>query len=390
MPYFYKLLLKYEWRTLVFGAFGAFVLAALLFAVGPIVDGSDEFVVRELKRRASFMAKLIVEQNSPLLQQRMEGKTLIPESISRGEGVRQAFLVDLESRIVAPADKLNQYLTTGPAAVAAVKAKQQFVEQGRVKGVVVGAGAHTIVAVEPLILYSPQEGRNIPVAMGVVALDATVALQGAGDAMLLYSEALIWLCIFGLVIGLVLYRVTLKPLQVLHDEVDRSLKGEHLTLTREIKFAELGQLLDGIDTALQRAAKATQMEQSGMVDSGGGALATDELASPFRMLGDALGVPFAFCDAERIPQYLNAAFEDVTGIRLSHGERSPLQALARDQAFGAFLTELFDRSLGSSGEPVTDDFEFSGVPYAIQLACLGGSGGRCRGFVLVARRKEGF
>jgi hypothetical protein len=297
--------------------------------------------------------------------------------------------VDLDSRILAPAEKLNQNLTSGPAAVAAVKAKHQFVDQGRIKGLVMNSGAHTIVAVEPVILYSPQEGKNIPVAMGVIALDASIAVQGPGEVMVLMSESLIWLSAFALIIAMIVYRLTLKPLQILHDEVDRSLKGEVLTLTRDIKFAELGQLLDGVETALQRAARATQSDGGPSGDSTGmGALSTDDLVCSFKVLGDASSSAVAFCDSDLRPVYLNGVFEEVTGIRHSPGEAGTLASLARDQAFGSLLSDLFDRSPGVP-DGVADEFEFSGVAFAVQMVCLGGAANRCKGYVFVARRKEG-
>jgi hypothetical protein len=193
---------------------------------------------------------------------------------------------------------------------------------------------------------------------------------------------------FAVLVALILYRLTLKPLQVLNDEIDRSLKGETNGLSREIKFMELAQLQDGIETALQRARQSAQNETSKNEEgSGTGSIAVDDLSASCRMVGEISPFPIAFCESDRRPVYLNTAFEDVTGIRISFGESTPLSGLARDQAFGSFLTDLFDRSQGMNG-PIEEEFEFSGVPFLVQVLCLGWSGTRSKGFILVARRRE--
>jgi PAS domain-containing protein len=389
MPYFYKLMLTYEWRTLLLGSFAAFIGIALLGVVGPLVQSADDLVVREVEHRAQAMAKVLVEINQPLIQQRAESRVTVPESIERGLGVKQAMLVDMDLRILAPSEKLNQYLTTGSISAITAKAKQQFLDQGRSKAVTVTTSNGAVVVVEPMVLYSQRDGKNIPVAMGVVSLDSLVVTQGAGDVAVTFSNSLIVLGVAGLLISLLLYRVTLKPLQILHEEMDRALKGEGSTITREIKFSELGQLLDVAETAIQRAARGGSAGQDGAV--GGSVLpsVSEEIAA-FRMLGDVTSTPVAVCDSDRRPVYLNTSFEDVTGIRADAGEMQQLSALARDQAFGAFLSDLFDRSPGVP-EGLAEDFEFSGVCFNVRMVALSssnGGGGQPRGFVLFARRQE--
>lgn len=385
MPPLYKLLLKHEWSTLLFAAFGVFGLVSIVFVLMPQLHQGELMVIREMERRAALLARVIVESNSGQIQQQQEGRTSIHQAISNARGVRQALLVDLESRIIAPPERLNQYLSEGPAAVAATYAKKQFAENGR-SSTYITSNSRTVVAIEPMILFSPKEGKNIPVAMGVVALDASLALQSMGDQTVSYFEAMILLGFFGLIISLAVYRLTLKPLQILHEEVDRSLKGDRVTLTREIRFSELGQLLDVVDTALQRAANsggsATNSEATGSQ-----LMISDDAIFSYRMLAEALGSPVAICDSERRPVYLNPSFEEVTGVRMEFGESRPLAEMARDQAFGVLLTDLFDRSPGLQ-DGIVEDFEFSGVPFRIKIVAVCTPSGQARAFVLLAQRME--
>jgi pSer/pThr/pTyr-binding forkhead associated (FHA) protein len=386
MPSVYQLLLKHEWSTLLFWGFGLFAVLSVAFVLLPQVQLGDQLVIREMERRAAGMARVIVETNTSFIQQQQEGKTAILQSIANGRGVRQALLVDLDSRIIAPADRHNSYLSQGVAAVEATRARKRFLE-GRTGIYTAVSGADTVVAVEPMILYSPKEGKNIPVAMGIVTLDGSISLSGIFDQAISYLQALIILGVFGVVIALVLYRLTLKPLQVLHDEVDRSLKGERLSLTRELKFSELGQLLDVVETALQRSASASASGPGGGMESSVDQGLRDDAVASYRMLADSLPSPVAVCDSERRPLYVNQAFEDVTGIRMDIGESRQLSALARDQAFGVLLSDLFDRSPGSM-DGVSEDFEFSGVAFRVRMAALMSSGGQARAYVFLAQKSE--
>lgn len=387
MPYFYKLMLTYEWRTLLAGAFGVFVVLAVLLVVEPAVTSSDEQVIREVQQRARVLARVVVESNQGSIQQRLLGQTAIPEAIARARGVRQAILVDMDGRTLAPAEKVSTYQTTGTIAASIMNAKKQFMEQGQLKSYVKVRGSESVVVVEPMVLYSPKDGKNVPVAMGVVEVDSSMAVQSMGDVAVALSNALIWLSVMGGVIAIILYRITLKPLQILHDEMDRALKGEGAAVTREVKFSELGQLLDVVETAIQRATKGGSSDgSSGLAGVGAAASVADEVGA-YKMLGDASSFAVAVCDAERRPVYLNGPFENVTGIRHEFGESQPLSGLARDQAFGSLLSDLFDRT-PSSPDGLGEDFDFSGVPFHVRMVALNGSGGQPRGFVLTARRQE--
>jgi PAS domain-containing protein len=347
-------------------------------------------LLKELERRATTMARVIVESNIQAIQQQAEAKTAVLKSVEGAKGVRQALLVDLDSRIIAPPERYNQYLSDGPAAVVARRAKRLFVEEGRTAAVVSSADARNVVSVEPMILFSPREGRNIPVAMAVVSIDAGSALAGFGEESVAYMEALIIMGVVGAIISLLLYRLTLRPLQVLHDEMDRSLKGERLVLSRELKFVELRQLQDLVETALQRVASQGSSSSPAGLDGSleeSARLGEDTIAS-YRVLGDACPQPVAVCDGQRRGVYFNASFEDVTGIRFDPMENRPLQELARDQAFGVLLDDLFQRcsSGGGGGQEL---FEFSGVNFNVRMVAVPGPGLQPRGFVFMAQRVEG-
>ncbi|NDD90913.1 FHA domain-containing protein [bacterium] len=386
MPYLYQFLLKVEWRNLVFGSYFLLTLIAIVFAVFPAIQAGDELVIRELQRRGRLMARLIVESNIPYIANKAEARSEIPEAIAKGSGVLQAYLTDLDGRFLAPAARLNQYVTSGASAVVLTKARAAFLN-GQVDTFIVPGTSSTLVAVEPMFIYSPKESKNIPVAMGVVTLDSGIAVHGIGKTAVIVSEALLWLAFFAVILALAVYRLTLKPLEIINNQIDRTLKGDlREEFSRECKFEELSGLQDMIEALLRRAASA-QLSESRKETGTSSISIADECLYPFRTLGEQMAHGMAFCDSERRLLFMNSSLEELSGIRSDNGMMQNLPDQARDQAFASLLNDLFDRA-GRTPEGASEEFEFSGVPYRIQMVAVGVSSSSPRGYVLITTRSE--
>jgi hypothetical protein len=381
MPYFYALNLKHEWRILVLGAMAVFAVGNLILSVYPLIAQNRTALIREMGRRASFIARQMAEHNAPALAARAETKTDIG-SVDTAEGVRVALLTDLDSRILAPGTKLNQYLTSGGEANLAIKAKKAFLE-GRENGVVAEVDDSTICAIEPVRILSTQAGRNITVGMAIVSIDTSLATPDIGEMGMTYSETLILTGLLGGIILFILYKLTLKPFSVLNEDMDKVLKGDMPEVTHEFKFEELDQLWDIIGSALQRIPKGGG---SGMEGGGYGGPSADELAGPFKMIGGVSKYPVMVCDGERKILYLNSMFEDVSGIRSDNALGQVLSAVARDQSLGEFMNDLFDRAQPGT-EGVAEDYDFSGVGYKCHVSCVGTGSNKC--YMLAAIKAEG-
>lgn len=381
MPVFYSLNLKHEWRVICVGAMAVFAVGNLAVSVYPLIEQNRAALIREMGKRASFMAKQIAEHNAPAIASRAETKTEIG-SAENADGVRVALLTDLDSRILAPGTKLNQYLTSGPEAAMAIKAKQAFIN-GRETGIVAECDEETICAVEPVRIVSQTAGRNVTVGMAIVSIDSSLATPDLGEMSMTYSETFILTGLLGALILLILYRVTLKPLRQLNEDMDQVLKGDLSQVTHEFKFEELNPLWDLINSALQRVPRGT----SGV----GGALGsagptTEELAGPLRMFGEVASFPVLVCDGDKRVLYMNMPFEDVSGIRSDNSIGQEIASVARDQSFAQFVIDLFDRAMPGT-EGVSEDNDFSGVSYKCRASCVGSGTSKC--YVLAATRVEG-
>lgn len=386
MPIFYNMSLRQEWRSLAYGVIGVFVVLNLVVSVQPLLESSRASIVREVMQRARFMAREIADRNSPFLAARTETKTEIgaPENAA---GVRLAMLTDMEMRIIAPAAKLNQYLTYGSEAQFVARTRDRF-RNGLQTGVTAELDASTVVAVEPVMVLSTQAGKNIPVGIAVVSIDTTLSTATMGEMGVVYSETLILTGIMALIMGLILYRLTLKPFEVLGDDLDKALKGDLPQVTHEFKLMELDSLWDMINSAIQRIPKnAVADPLGGAAESG---VPLDHCVAAFQAMGDAGGPAVVICGADQKVLYLNARFEEISGIRSEGATGQEVLSLVRDQALGALLTDFFSRAT-PGGAPIEEDFEFSGVTYKVRALALGGTtvGSPVTGFVITASKAEG-
>ena len=385
MPLFYGLNFRNEWHTLCALLMALFILGTLVLTVYPLVEANRKTVVAEVARRAQFMAKQIAERNAGALAANAETRTEIG-SLANEEGVRVAVLADLDLRIIAPSTQLNQYFTVGAEAIAAEKARSAF-RNGRETGFRYELDAETVIAIEPVKILNPQLAKNVVVAMAVVSIDTTLSVPNAGEIGMVYSETLIFSAILGALLLMILYRMTLKPFQVLNDDIDRALKGEINQVTHEFRIEELNPLWDVINSTVQRVARAGSITDAGSASSGGGSVSEDSVGA-LRMMGDAVEFGIAMCDADRKVVYLNGAFEDVSGLRLDSVEGQELASVARDQAFGSLVSDLFERA-ASGGSTTSEDFDFSGVAFKVGVTSLGSMGSSAKGYVLILKRTEG-
>jgi pSer/pThr/pTyr-binding forkhead associated (FHA) protein len=382
MPYFYSFNEKYEWRFVAVSLICVFIFLNLFVSVSPLMDAHEKALNREITKRAQVMARELADRNTAALAARQESKTEIG-LIEREEAVRAAVIIDLENRIIAPANKANQYFTVGPEANFAVRAKNMFLK-GREQGVFGKVDSMTVAAVEPIKVLNPQQGRNEVVALAVVAIDTTLANPGAGEMSLVYSYTLVLTGMIALFIFYILYRVTLKPLEVMNERIDQTLRGEHVEMKSPVYFSEIDSLWDVIDSTLKRMPKGGD---SGLGNLGGGGVSIEDLIGPLKAMATLSREGIMVLDESRKILFLNSILEEISGIRFDSSQGLPLSQASRDQAFSMFTQDLMDRTVVGT-EGLIEEIEFSGVNYRVQCVAFG-SLGTPQCYVLMTSRVDG-
>jgi PAS domain-containing protein len=382
MPFFYGLSMKNEWRLVSVGILAAFCVANMFISIAPLLEGARKNIVRETERRAAFMAHQLADFNSPLLAGHAESRMELG-SVENADGVKFAAVTDLDIRILAPLSRQNQYLTTGSEALLTTKARDAF-RNGRETGIAGELDSSTVIAIEPLKAFNQATGKNMVIGMAIVSIDTTLATMGIGDIGLIYSETIIITVILGAFALLVLYRLTLKPLQLLGDDMDKALKGDMGQVTHEFKFEELNPLWDLINSALQRIPRASG--GFGGNQKTEPPVTAEDFSGPLRALAGFVKVGLVVFDQDKKIVSMNAQFEELSGIREDSAVGQEIGTVARDQAFAALTHDLFER-VQAGGEGSSDDFEFSGISYRVHALAFGSSG-TVKCYILVTHRAE--
>lgn len=380
MPIFYGMNFKNQWKVISVGAFGIFLLASLFLTTFPILNETKDSVAKEASKRATFMAKQIADRNAPILAARQESKAEIG-SAETADGVRVAVLTDMDNRVIAPASKSDAFLASGGEGVLLVKARDLF-RKGRETGIVSRMDDQTVAAIEPVKVASTVAGKNVVVGMAIVSIDTSLSTPSFGEDGLVYSETLIITGILGAILLLILYRLTMKPLEVLGDDLDKALKGDLSQVTREFKFEELTPLYDLINSTLQRLPRGGSSSPQAAPEP-----SVDEYLGPLRMLGETLKGGVVVFDHQRRIVYLNGIFEEISGIRADSASGQYLGSVARDQSLGSFANDLMDRLIVGS-EGLAEDYEFSGITYRVKISAFGSSTLTSQCYLMIAVRSE--
>jgi PAS domain-containing protein len=383
MPRFYHWNEKYEWKFLAMGLFGVSLMGAVLLAMDPVLTEGAKALKLEIQKRAKFMARQVVDQNSAILAQ---GHTtrLDLGRIPQEPGVRLVALVDMDQTILMPSAQANRKLTTGPEALMSVAASKIFrneSEQGIVREVL---GGTRVIAIEPLRTLNPKLGRNEVRAMAIVSLDTSQSLLALGDSSMQFMEAMMFSCLLGGIAFLILYRITLKPFEVLQTDLDRVLKGEAHEIKQNYRFEELNPVWNILVSLVSRVPKGPEGMSTGL----GEFHSRDEWIEPLKLMADRSPTPACVCDQEKRILHFNESFASMTQWRLEESLGQELWSQSRDEGFEKFLKNLLEQSF-PGGNPVEDMTELSGTNFRFEAVAFGISGSIPKAYLVVAQRGDG-
>lgn len=374
LNFVYNLNEKHEWNVMMAGMFGVMTIASAVLAVYPIVERVNDKLQNEAAQRALLLARQIVERNAAYVYEKMEARTEV-QFVEKEPGVKAAYLVDIEGRIMAPGRKINQYLNDATESAFSSVARAAFSDRDSVERIVRHYGDIVAVSV-PLKLFNQSTGKNVPVAASLVFFDRGIIVLDSGTEALIYIQAAIMIAIIAVVIFFSLYRLTLRPLTALNDDIDTVLKGNAVVVDKRFKMQEIEPLIDIVNAALQRVSGG----------GGGGASAdnSDDVASLLKFAaGRMVGAGMLLFSADKKVLYVSPFMEEIAGFRNDSSIGSEISNVARDAAFISFVDDMLARAPINSGDPVADEFEFSGTSY--RLECMAyGSGGAAKVYAITA------
>jgi hypothetical protein len=384
LPWLYRFGFEYELKGVLTALFFGAIGLSFLITVIPTVDLAKEKTLAELGRRASFMARQTAEMNAQFLASGFESKVDIGV-IKADRTAVFGVLVDMNSRIIAPAEQLNQYLTSGPIAIRVSKISKAMLIDGRETGWV-GQVDDLMVAIEPIKTFNPTLQKNIPKALVVVALDTEMSLPQWGAIGTSLSLSILLIGLISTILYFLAYRLILKPIQVLAFDLDKALRGEMNSVTREFKISEMVPVLDLINSVIQRIPKEENGGFSFGSDDHPNKVNVEDLIDSVRGFSEKLNQALLLLNHDGAILFVSTPFEDLSGIRLESSQGQKLSNVGRDQAFGSFIEELLERAKSSGS--ADDEYEFSGNIYEISVFKMGGATDSPKGYLISAKAKE--
>lgn len=375
MPIFYGWMTKTEWRFIALLMISGLIVANLVLGFTPVMRANHESIIFEAKKRATLIAREITEKNAQFIAQGAESKTEIG-SIANDDGVKLAVLLDMKGAILAPSNQAGKQVL-GEEGNVAVSAAKLFAN-GRERGVSKVLDDGLLVVVEPLKMVDTSTARNVVRAMAVVALDLNLSSRGIGTVGLLFSETFIISMLLMLAVLWILYRLTLKPFEVLNSDIDKALKGSAPHISNEFKWSEMDALFDVVHSAVQRIPK------EGADGSGPAEISSEDMVRSLVPMTDTPGVGFVVFDENRKIAHMNAHFEDLSGIRVANAIGQEIAAVGRDESIIALVNDLMAQA--ANGFSATEETEFAGIQHRVTITAVPGKAAKA--YMMAVVKKE--
>lgn len=389
MPIFYSLNLKHEWRILSVVFFSFFTLAMLFASVAPLIEANHHTVIKETQNRALFMAETLVRQNQQFIADGQDTRATIDDVMLNAEGVYTAVLLRVaDGSYIAPSSKLNERFTTPSREAGFANTYLRAYRKGSLEKSVVAnfKGLDRVGALSPLKVYDPALGKNVVKAVALISIDTSLATPQWGSVGIYYSKSIILTFFLAVFLLLILYRLTLKPFEILNEDIDRALKGDHGQIAREFRFSETDSLWDVINAALERVPRGSLGEGDSQQAAASRGITLQEVISLFQITGGNMSEGLVICDEEKRIVYLNEKFEELSGIHSAEGMGQILSEVARDQAFESMVGDLFSRIGGGLDASAEDVMDFAGVNYKLQAMAVGAD--PVKGYMLFLASEE--
>ncbi len=386
LPYFFELNSKYELRMMGVGLVGAFLTMSSLIGVYPLIEAHEDQLRRELTRKAKLISFEVADRNSAVMISRQDSKTDVGNFVKSIEnGIKGVFLVDLNQKIVAPAEHAGQMFASGEEGAFLTVARAVYSKSDTSEGVAKLLSDGGIMAIHPVRAFSSQSAKNITVGFAVTIIDGSVVSMSASEVSMLYGYAMVIAALVGALFFYILYRLTLRPLSELNTKVDQALRGEMVDFKFSGKFEEMDEIWTVIDSALRRVPRSDSLEGMG---SGLSGMQSSDLIPTLTSLAGTSANAMAVFEENRAFSMVNSAFEEVTSIRGDSCVGQTIQYASGDQAFTQLVDDLMARAM-AGGAGISETLDFSGTTYKVTLLAFGANGG-VKAYLMTLTKDEAF
>lgn len=386
VPVFLDYHTKHDWQMVTGGVFVLFLVLNLFLSVAPILDNSKEELLRETEKRAIFIAKQVASLNRMHIQESKDA-LLNVDFAEEDPAVREAVIMNLDGRLMAPASRLNQMYEGGWA----FERRKKMLSDQKLWNTYKRRFENDVAVFEPIMVLSKTKGINVPGAVAIVTMSTLGVALDAGTVQAIYFETFMISALLGVVFMYIVFQVTMSPIRKLHEDVEKVMRGESETVEKKYKSELLDGLIDSINTMASRLPKLGQQDTAAL----GAGVAQVDQASVDAVLtlvqnsAARLGHGALMLDPEKRVRYMNKKMEELVGFRLEGSQGDLVANVSRDQSFPAFMQEVTDKSVNAGGDGITEDYEFQGALHKVNCQAICVVPGKAEGFLIVAEKQEG-
>lgn len=379
MPVIHGVNQEYEWKILLAIFTAAFALITITLTIFPVLQDSKNVLMNEIRIRGTHYADEITRTNTKALEQ----KTLerVDTSFLDGagqDGVESYELFDLDGRILRPISRMNEY-TSDPVSVQIkewfARPQNKNIKDARIipiEGGQIGIG-------KQIFVYDPKTGTQESVGIIAIRFAPTTLTTEASKSSRLYLESLVTSFLVGILFFGVVYYLTLRPIEELRFQIEEALRGKRRSVDSKLLFEEFNPVRNAVNTGLQRI-RELQRDES---DVDPNDVESDEsyVNTLLEFMNGAQGAVIVLNSAKNLIK-INAAGEDLCGIRQSMSEGMSILDITKERGFAATLIELCDNSANNSGTSQRGNYELQGKPYNVFVNSLVGKDGFAKGYYI--------
>jgi pSer/pThr/pTyr-binding forkhead associated (FHA) protein len=364
---------QYEWNVLLGILLFIFIIINIGLTIGPVLQDSRNFLIREVALRGTQYAKEVSRFNAISLQKGSLERINTNFLDNDAQGVESYELFDSDGRIVRPINKLNARVNDSFS----VRAKFFYKNYENInKNFIERLNDGQIGIARAILAHNVQTGQQD--AVGVIAIKfrpASLTRQASSNSTA-YLESLVITSLVGIIFFGMVYYMTRKPLDEMKFQIEEVLRGKRKELESKQVFTEIHPLRTSINSILQRL-RELQNEDNGEFAE------LEEDGSYVRTLNELMqgaGCPAMILNSEKLIEHINLECEDLVGIRESTGQGTSLMDSARDQGFAATVIDLCDKSANAAGANENEYYELTGKNYAIHVSSLIGKDNFAKAF----------
>jgi hypothetical protein len=374
MPVVFNFNKNYEWHSMLTALTILFIVANSILTLGPIIQDTSGALIKEIALRGSQYVDEVERTNSVLLS-RMAIDQIKTGFLDESRDITSYLLFDNTGRVIRPIEKLNTYISD-PVSVELmnwVKSNPDNLSKTFIQKTTAGE----IAIGKSLRVFNVELQKESLVGYALIKFRPTSLVVETSKNRRIYLESIIVSCLLAIFFVSVIYYLTMNPVFELKFKLEQFLNGRGKDLNSEFKMEELGPLRKTMQGIILRLNELINVNPDVQVNNENDEIILDQLKNSM----DLMKSPCLILDGQKNVKYLNGPGEELLGIRENLTSGQSLFDNLRDQGLAATIMELLQKSEGSMGRAVQDQYEIAGNPTEIFVMSALGKDGSARGYL---------